>query len=125
MTPIECMYESIRSRVGHITSVEFSKFMLLDGWEFIPVEHEGEIRGSVMVKGNEVHIGIVPESQGKIWLRSVIRKQLAKLFNDHDELVTYIHGTHSVGHRLAVLIGFERGEMTNRGVKYTCTKVKI
>lgn len=125
MTPAQCMFDSIRHRLPGMDSDGFSGQMTIDGWQFNPVENMGIICGAVMVKDNEVHIGVSPKYQGKVWLRGLIRKELAKLFDQHEEVVTYISETHEVGHRLADMIGFEKIGMTDRGVKYRCIKVKI
>ena len=122
MTPQECVFKAI----SHRTTATLESFISeTRDWEFIPIEREGEVCGSVMRRNSEVHIALLPKVQNHTWIRGVIRKELSKVIADHGHAFTWIVDGHTVGHRLARIIGFKQITCGVGPNRYECTEMAI
>lgn len=123
MTPAECVYQSVKHRLN---GMEFMSFMAVaSGWDFLPIERNGEVCGAVMRKGPEVHIALLPEAQNHTWIRGDIRRELSKVIADHGHAFTWVRDGHTVGHRLAKILGFKQKTNCIGQVRYECTEMAI
>ena len=118
MTPVECIYESIKDSV----SLPFGAFVLATGdWKFIPVMESGQMIGAVMKKDNELHVGFV--RQGAC-IRDHIRRILGDVLSTYGSAVTMVRKSNERGLRFCERLGFERTHEENGVVFMKCLRCK-
>jgi hypothetical protein len=103
MTPLECVFASVQSRIQCDYAVFERAFT---DFELVPIWYRGKTVGAVMRRGPEVHIAIEPTYQGRIWLRPVLQHELQETIKRFGRAVTSVSNDHVIGHRLARLLGF-------------------
>lgn len=118
MTPVECIYESIKDSI----SLPFDAFVLATGdWEFIPVMEGSKMIGAVMRKDNELHVGFV--CQGT-FIRDQIRRILGDILTTYGSAVTMVRKSNTKGLRFCDRLGFEKTHEENGIVFMTCLRCK-
>lgn len=63
--------------------------------------------GMLMVKGNELHVAVLPEVRGKWLSRRLIREVLSPLIRQHGEAVTTVVKENAVGNDFIKRLGFD------------------
>lgn len=118
MTPVECIYESVKDSVP----LALDAFVrATDGWEFLPVTEDGQMIGAVMRKENEVHVGFV--RQGRC-IRGHIRRILGDVLAAYGFAVTMVRKSNERGLRFCERLGFKKTKEENGIVFMTCTRCK-
>lgn len=115
MSPLECVYESVRHRVA-CDYAEFER--IFRAFEIVPILYCGDTVGAVMRRGPEIHIAIHPDQQGKIWLRPVLVREMRETLRRHGRAVTSVANEHHTGHRLARMLGFRVTSVDNAMTHY-------
>jgi len=98
---LELIYNSIK----HRTTLDLPTFAAsLYGWDIVPLSHNGEVIGGVLVKGNEIHVGygIAPKAS----IRGHIKLTLANLIARHGSAVTKVASSNIKGLRFCERLGF-------------------
>ena len=69
MTALHMIYRSVQDRLPF----GYDEFAAaVKDWEIVPVEQRGKLFGGVMVKGNEIHVGLKYGSPSVVSFRIVI-----------------------------------------------------
>lgn len=104
LAAMRAIYASSADRM----SISFERFAELSGdWEFEPVRVCGAIVGAVMMRGAEIHAGVVPEARRR-WLgKGLIRRTLARIVSEHGHAWTRVQEANAAGHAFVRRFGFE------------------
>jgi len=95
----------IYNSVKHRTTLDLPTFAAsLDGWEIVPLSHNGEVIGGVLVKGNEIHVGygVAPKAS----IRGHIKHTLAKVIARYGSAITKVVSSNVKGLRFCERLGF-------------------
>jgi hypothetical protein len=98
---LELIYNSVKHRLA----IDFDAFASsLNGWDIVPLSHDGQIIGGVLVKGNEIHVGygVAPKAS----IRGHIKLTLANLIARYGSAVTKVASSNSKGLRFCERLGF-------------------
>lgn len=118
MTPVECIYESVKDSVG----LPLNAFVRATReWEFIPVTECGQMIGAVMRKGNELHVGLVRRGA---CIRGHIKRILGEVLDAYGFAVTMVRKSNMQGLRFCKRLGFEETREENGVVFMTCLRCK-
>lgn len=101
---VRALYESVRGR-SHLTLEAFSHS--LSRFDLLPVVVRGEVRGAVMVDGNEIHVGVEYSARGGALSRRLIRKTLGAILDAYGTAVTAVASDNPAGVRFVHRLGFE------------------
>lgn len=118
MTPVECIYQSVRDDV----SMPLDAFVqATQGWEFVPVEEGGELIGAVMRRENELHVGFVRQGACS---RGHIKRILGDVLKAYGFAVTMVRASNRNGLRFCERLGFKKTREENGIVFMTCLRCK-
>lgn len=94
------VYAATRERMT-LSPAQFMQAM--EGWRVVPVTSEGEIVGGVLVKGNEIHIGVtsIPPGAGRVYVR-VLQSVIA----EYGHAVTTVMKNNEAGIAFCKRLGF-------------------
>ena len=73
-------------------------------WEIVPFVQRSKMIGGVMIKGNEIHLGLIEKPTASI--RKNIRQVLAPLFNKYGFVVTSVNKSNQNGLNFCKRLGF-------------------
>jgi GNAT superfamily N-acetyltransferase len=105
------LLESLGDRAPKVTPQEFEK-MLAD-WDL--VEANGAV---IMIRGNEAHVGALKEHRGKWLSRSVLKRVLGRIIEQHGSAITRVATEHEAGHIFVKRLGFKEIKKTDSSVIY-------
>ena len=118
MSAIEALYNAVLPRLPrHMALGEFAR--LLAEWDVAPVVIAGETVGGVMVRGNEIHIGMTrcPAS-----IRRAIRSMLAPIIERFGHAITTVAEDNARGLRFCERMGFVVEGKDNGIVRMRCER---
>ena len=113
MTPIQAVYQSVSARSG-VTYDEFVERTA--DYEFIPVIEDGIVIGGVMVRGCEVHVGVVKTPSGA--MRGMLRRILNEIHAKHSFVFTAVMIENSAGIRFCKRLGFTEAQRDELAIYY-------
>jgi hypothetical protein len=116
---LKLVYQSISDRY----KISFEDFeLLMQGWEVIPLEQNGELLGAVITKGPELHVGYGIKPQGSIMKH--IKATLVKLIDKYGFAVTTVESEYAKGLRFCKRLGFVEIAEKNGKIYLKCNKIR-
>lgn len=77
-------------------------YKLPDDWRVLTIVEADKPCGALLIKGPEIHIGVMRPT----YLRGLIRSVLVDMLKDHKTVVTTVRDEHVPGHKFVQRIGF-------------------
>jgi len=87
-------------------------------FELLPIEDAGELIGAVMVRENEIHVGLTKTPRA--CHRGDLRRILRPMFERYGEVRTAVLADNARGLRFCQRLGFEEVHHDERGVYLSC-----
>jgi hypothetical protein len=117
---LKLVHQSISDRYK-ISFEDFEKVM--DGWDIIPLEQNGELLGAVITKGPELHVGYGIKPQGSIIKH--IKATLQKLIEKYGYAITTVENNHPVGLQFCKRLGFYEIKEENSKIYLKIDRCKL
>lgn len=95
-----------------------------DGWHVEPVRIGEWIVGALVVKGNEIHVGVEHMARGHWLTRAWLRSHVAPLLRKHGSLTTSVIQGHRAGHEFVTRIGFKVAQQDATRTHYVLRKLR-
>ncbi len=102
-------------------AVDFQQFaaMVCD-WDIEPIIVDGRVVGGVMTRGDEIHVGVIPEGRRRWLTRSLVRKTLGHVMNRYGRATTKVMRDNAAGHQFVTRLGFRKCAEDADLVYYVC-----
>jgi hypothetical protein len=117
---LKLVHQSISDRYS-IAFEDFEKVM--DGWDIIPLEQNGQLLGAVITKGAELHVGYGIKPQGSIIKH--IKATLVKLIEKYGYAVTTVENNYPVGLQFCKRLGFYEIKEENSKIYLKIDRCKL
>lgn len=89
------------------------------GWTFI--DANGAI---VLLKGNEVHVGVPPSVRGRWFSRADFKALFGSLLQVYGLVKTTVRNSNAAGHKFVRRLGFRESYSDDQATSYVLTEVK-
>ena len=87
--------------------MSFDRFAAaFDGWKVVPIERDGEVVATILMRGNEIHCAA--KEPGKWLSRKVLRDSIGAILEQHGICTTAVMADNSAGHAFVQRLGFKR-----------------
>ena len=101
MTALHMIYRSVQNRLP----CGFDEFAAaIKDWEILPFVQRGKMIGGAMIKGNEIHLGLIEKPTASI--RKNLQELLKPLFEKHGFVITSVHISNQNGLNFCKRLGF-------------------
>ena len=118
-TALYLIYQSVRDRVA----MSFADFThAVDEWDIEPFEHNGEIIGGVMARGNELHLGLAERPKGSI--RSGLKRAMRARLEQYGTLTTQVMQDNERGLQFCKRLGFKEVGRQGDKILLMCDRSK-
>lgn len=107
---------SMKQRYNNISSDNVKQTFAT--WELIPVIRNNSLVGVALRKDAELHLIIDPSYQNTICFAKQCKVIVAETIAKYGYAETKVTDTHTLGHRLAKILGFNKTSITNNVVSY-------
>ena len=95
------IYQSVQDRLP----CGFDEFATaIKDWEILPFVQRGKMIGGAMIKGNEIHLGLIEKPTASI--RKNLQELLKPLFEKHGFVITSVHISNQNGLNFCKRLGF-------------------
>jgi len=95
------IYNSVKNRLD-ITLEQFAE--ALKDWDFVELEHDGQLFGVVMIKDNELHVSF--DGVPKFSIRKHIKETIGKVIQKYGYAVTVVTKGNKKGLNFCKRFGF-------------------
>lgn len=95
-----------------------------DGWHVEPVRIGEYIVGALVVKGDEIHVGVEHMARGHWLTRAWLREHISPLLRKHGTLKTSVLRGYRAGHEFVTRLGFKVTHESATSTYYVLRKLK-
>lgn len=121
MTPENRALIMIYESVKHRLSIGFEQYAeAVKDYDIVPMIESGKVIGGVMLKGNEIHVGL--GERIKTSARRYIRECLNRTLDKYGFALTSVQAQNSVGLRFCQRLGFTKVGEANGTILLRCDR---
>ena len=121
MTPEDRALIMIYESVKHRLSMGFEQYAeAVKDYDIVPVTKAGKVIGGVMLKGNEIHVGLGERAKASV--RWYIRECLNRTLDKYGFALTSVQAQNSVGLRFCQRLGFTKVGEDNGTILLRCDR---
>lgn len=121
MTPEDRALIMIYESVKHRLSMGFEQYAeAVKDYDIVPMTESGKVIGGVMLKGNEIHVGL--GERIKASARRYIRECLNRTLDNYGFALTSVQAQNSVGLRFCQRLGFTKVGEANGTILLRCDR---
>jgi GNAT superfamily N-acetyltransferase len=81
---------------------------LFADWDIEPVTVGGEVVGALLMRGPEIHCGVVPDARRRWMRKELLQRTLGRLVRRYGYAMTRITADHTPGIEFVRRVGFEQ-----------------